>query len=421
MGDGAMRQVKFFRMVRSGAMLMALLAAACGGGGGGDDLVIAPFWSQAGVVVADFNGDGRLDVAVATAHVDGPPPHQGFVAVYLQTGAGNFDAPIRYPVGPDPWGMSADDVDGDGRLDLVVASPATVAPQINVIGDSGGISILRQDPTQPGRFLTSQWLATGGAAEDAAIADLNGDGRADVVVADGVQVNSRALLLRQDTSVTDTFLAPTSLLTGSASGSQDLAVADVNGHGLSDVVLAANNGIVIFYQRVAGGFDPPVLLAAGIHTSGVAVADLDGDGRVDLVAANAGQAPSGGTGGASVTIMRQTSPGSFVTTDIPVADGARRVAIGDLNGDGVPDIAVVSLVYQSLNTPSRVSILQQSLASRGQFSVAGNYTGSDSGSFIAMGDLNADGLNDLVTNGGPSVLMQRAAAPGTFDAVRALR
>ena len=47
--------------------------------------------------------------------------------------------------------------------------------------------------------------------------------------------------------------------------------------------------------------------------------DVDGDGRVDVVAANAGQAPSGGTGGASVTILRQTSPGSFVTTDIPVA------------------------------------------------------------------------------------------------------
>lgn len=328
---------------------MAILLSACGGGGGGGggDVVIAPFWSQSGVIVADFNGDGKVDVAVATTYIAGPPPHQGYVEVYLQTGPGNFEAPVRYLVGPDPWGMSAGDVDGDGRLDLVVASPDTVAPQINVIGDSGGIAILRQDPAQPGHFLTSQWIATGGAAEDAAIADLNGDGRTDLVVADGVQVNSRALLLRQNPTASGTFLAPTSLQTDSGSGSQDLVVADVNGDGLSDVVLATNNSIVILYRSVAGGFDPPLLLAAGTNTNGVAVADLDGDGRADIVAANAGHASSGATGGASVTIFRQTSPGSFITTNIPVADGARRVAIGDLNGDGVPDIAVVSLVYQA--------------------------------------------------------------------------
>ena len=417
MGDAAMRQVKLFRMLRRGVIPITILLSACGGGGGSD--VIAPFWIQSGVAVADFNADGKLDVAVATTYIAGPPPHPGYVEVYLQAGIGNFETPIRYPAGPDPWGMSAGDVDGDGLLDLIVASPSTVAPEINVIGNSGGVSILRQDPAHRGHFLTTQWLATGGMAEDAAIADLDGDGRADLVVADGVQVNGRALLLRQDPAVPGTFLAPASLQTGS--GSQNLAVADVNGDGLSDVVLATSNGVVILYRNVAGGFDPAVILAAGIKTSGVAVADLDGDGRVDIVAANAGNAPAGGTGGASVTIFRQTSPGSFSMTNIPVADGARRVTIGDLNGDGAPDIAAISLVYQSQSTPSRVSILLQSSAIAGQFSVAGVYNGSYSGSFIAIGDINGDGLNDLVLNDGPSVLLQRTIMPGTFDAVRTLR
>jgi hypothetical protein len=101
----------------------------------------------------------------------------------------------------------------------------------------------------------------------------------------------------------------------------------------------------------------------------------------------------------------------------------RRAAPGHrgLDGDGVPDIAVVSLVYQSQSIPSRVSILLQSPTSRGHFPIARVYDGPYSGSFIAIGDVNGDGRNDIVLNDGPSVLLQRANAPGTFDPVRTLR
>ncbi|WP_367141850.1 FG-GAP repeat domain-containing protein [Rhodoferax sp.] len=97
------------------------------------------------------------------------------------------------------------------------------------------------------------------------------------------------------------------------------------------------------------------------------MADLDGDGRADIVAANAGYAPSGGTGGSSVTVLRQTS------------------------------------------------------SSPGQFTIAGVYPGTDPGSFIAIGDMNGDGRNDLVLENGPSVLIQSNSAPRTFLPVRTLR
>lgn len=401
-------------------MLFSALTA-CGGGGEKTVDAVPSFWSPGGVVVADLNTDNRADVAVAAALVDGPPPHPGYVRVYRQSAAGTFNAPVDYAVGPDPWGLSLGDVDGNGRLDLVAATPATVAPQINVIGDSGGISILRQDPARPGSFLSSQWLDTGGAAKDASIAQLTSDGLADVVVADGVLVNGRALLLAQRAALPGTFLAPVPLLAGTGNGSEDVAVGDVNGDNRPDIVLAAYNVVAVFYQNAAGDFDPVVSLAAGLRVEGVALADLDGDGRTDIVAANAGNAPAGGTGGASITVLRQTSLGNFTGTNIVVPDGARRVAIGDLNGDGFPDLAAISLVYQLLDIPSRVSVLLQSSLNRGQFALSSVYDGPFSGNFIAIGDINNDGLNDIVVNDGPTVLLQSATAPGMFDPARPLR
>lgn len=407
--------------MRRPLFLIALAAAAsllaCGGGGGGD--VIPPYWTYGGIVVADFNADGRVDVAVVATYVAGGPPHAGYVRVHLHNASGGFDAPVRYPVAADPWGLSAGDFEGNGGLDLVAATPSTLPPQVNTIGDSGAISILRHDPVNPGRFLPSSPVPTGGAAAAAAFGELTGDGRPDVVVADSVLVNGRALLLPQNPALPGTLLPPVPIAVGGNRGSTDAALGDLNGDGRLDVALAAGDSVAILHQRAGGGFDV-VLLPAGQRVQGVAVADLDGDGRLDVVAADAGNAPAGGTGGAAITILLQAATGQFVPTRIAVADGARRIGIGDLNGDGVADVAAISLVYQAQTIPARVSVLLQSATQRGRFAAPVVYDGPANGDFIALGDVNGDGHNDIVVNDGPSVLLQSAVSPGVFGSAQPL-
>jgi hypothetical protein len=392
-----------------------LLGAGCalvaGCGGDDDEFNFTPFYQDSGVVVADFDGDGTPDVAVAQSYINGPPPHQGYVTVYLQTSPGTFAAPVRYPVGPDPWALAAGDLDGSGHVDLVVTIPNSVpgAP------GSGEISILHHDPAHPGAFLAAQTLATGAGGDAVAIADVTGDGHADIVVADGSTAYAHAILFTQSATSPGTFSAPVSLALGANRGSNDVTLHDMDGDTRNDIVLATTDGVAILYDNGAGGFNSPVLMPAGINPEGIAVADVDGDGRPDIVVANAGYSPFGGVGGASASVMRQVVPGSFAALSVSVPDGAVQPIITDLNHDGLPDIAVLSFAFHG-GVPSQVSILVQTAANRGSFALSGTYNATTSSSFMGAGDINGDGYTDLVVNNPPSVLLQQPAMPGTFAA-----
>ena len=380
-----------------GLLLLAVVPLACDGdgdsGGGSDTMTTA-------VAIVDLNGDGQADIAATSLVATGPPPHEGFVSLFLQNSAvkaGSFLRAGQPAVGSDPWFIGSGDLNADGLPDLVVANQT-----------ASSISVLFQRPGSPGSFLAAQYLGTGSHPNGVAIGRVNGDALPDVAVADlGVS------LFLQDPSAPGTFLARRSLGLGSAAS---VAIGDLNADGVADLVVVGGGKVQVLLQESAapGTYEPPVQLTAGLAPFFVAIRDLNADGAPDMVVAN--QASNT----VSVFLQDGTTPGTFLPpTNLPVDRSPVMVAIGDLNGDGTPDLAVAN---QGSNPDGVISVLLQDPSRPGQFLPATNYVAGSQPSSVAIGDLNADGVADLAAavGDGVAMLLQNPSQPGTFGSPRLL-
>jgi hypothetical protein len=294
--------------------------------GNGDGTFQAPVTYAVGhpgaLTVGDFNGDGKLDIAVLQ-------PLVGQVAILLGNGDGTFGPSNAFGTGSDPVAIATADVNGDGHLDLVIA---------NFKGNNVSVLLGNGD----GTFQTQQTYNTGINPTAVAIGDFNGDGFLDLAVANNND-NTVSIMLNNGTGgfPTQTPLPTASVPTGVVS-------ADFNGDGILDLAVStASRDASVLLGNGDGTFKTHVEYPTGVNSQAIATADMNSDGFLDLVVANFTDN--------TVSILRGNGNGTFKPQFVyPTNTGPDFLAIGDFNNDGKLDVAAVDA------TADMVSILTQS-------------------------------------------------------------
>jgi hypothetical protein len=263
----------------------------------------------------------------------------------------------------------------------------------------------------------------GGSVLKVAVADLNGDGKPDLLVGSGCASNTSPCPADGVISVflgngDGTFQAAVTHDSGGY-GAPAIAVADVNGDGKLDLLLAnscassavctngANGTVTVLLGNGDGTFQTPVAYnSGGEGADSIAVADVNGDGKPDLLVANGCASPCGGLGAAgSVGVLLGNGDGTFQTAVNydSAGQGTNWIAVGDLRGNGKLDLAVVSCAPPTGNIPACnkedgvASILLGN--GDGTFQTAVPYdTGGAVPNSVAIADLNGDGKLDVVVS-----------------------
>jgi hypothetical protein len=390
----------------------------------------------AALAVADFNGDSRTDLAVAN---DDSVGDGGTVSVLLNSGDGGFAAQVTFNVGPNPNALAVADFNGDGRPDLAVtnSSAATVSVLLNLGGGAFASQVTYSVGSDPSSVAVGDFngdgkpdLAVTNAAENTigvllnlgngdfarevtysvgsypssvAVADLSGDGRPDVAVASYVG-NSLCVLM----GLPDGGFAAAVTYTGVGGGPNgpwSVAAGDFNGDGKPDLAVAIlNDPIVSVLMNLGGGIlAPEVTYTVGIDASSVAVGDFAGDGTLGLAVANGGSF--------YLSVLLSQGGNLFSTQLVPkLGTFAAAVAVGDFNGDGRPDLAVAN---NGAGDAGTVGVL---------FNLGGGQGGGDlalpsmspvgqNPRGIAVGDFNQDGELDLAVANNTCVLPDAGPCP----------
>jgi hypothetical protein len=409
------------------------------------------------IALGDLNGDGKLDAVVANESGNN-------VSILLGNGNGGFSSPANISAPTQPSAVALADVNGDGKLDVVDVGLGQTVVGVN-LGDGNG------------NFGSLSTTTIPGHGSSIAIADFNGDGKPDAVVSELAE-NSIVVLLGNGTAQ---FQAPVTSFLGANTLPAGVAIGDMNGDGVPDVIATtATSRAAVFTSNSDGSLNAPQQFNTGSGPSGLAVADVNGDGSLDIVtpnlaasdvsvllndpppalvalnrttpsspstqsttlvftaefsepvtgvtAGNFALTTTGTVGGATLSVLPASGPAKSYTvtvtsitgsgtvslnfdrnaSTIANADGATLkpfagfspqafvgpfasgLAVGDMNGDGIPDSIIAD------RGDGKVTVLlgsrNGSLGSEHDV----NLGGSSTPVAVAVGDLNGDGKLDVV-------------------------
>jgi hypothetical protein len=336
------------------------------------------------IVVGDFNRDGKVDLA--TANIEGFGP--GSISVVLGNGDGTFRSAVEYNTGIGAFSLVVGDFNGDGKADIVTGNEGNPA-----LGAPGSISVLVGDGD--GTFQPARTSYLSFSVKSIRAADLNGDGKLDLMMADFSDL-VYVMLGNGD----GTFQAPVAYFVGP--DTKMVVAGDFNGDGKPDlaVAVAGKNSVAILLGNGNGTFAAPTLFAVGPNPRYLAVADFNGDGKPDLAVAN--------NGSNYLSILLGNGNGTFRSQiNVAAADIPEAIDVADLNGDGKLDLVVADYT-------DKVSVLLGN--GNGTFRPATTYHAGQSPKSIVVADFNGDGKLDIAVldHNGNYVAIMLGKGDGTF-------
>lgn len=395
------------QIMNVGRLTALLLGLACAAGARADGTETYTGNLPWAVATADFNGDGMQDLAVVNLYDNN-------VSVLMNaTGSGSTSLSMAaaqdFDVGAGPEGVTVADVNGDGKPDLIVAngSDYTVSVLIN--------TTVPGSPTAS--FALQQTFTVGDGPDCVVVADVNGDGLPDIITSN-INDNMVSVLLNTTTggSATASFSAVQTFAVGNTPWA--LTASDLNRDGKPDLAVLnmADNTLSVLINTTPNGsatasFTAQQVFAAGNEPQSVAAGDINGDGSPDLVIVGAGDN--------SVSVFLNTtaaasSTAAFATVQtFSAASSSYSVKLADVNGDGLLDVVVADAGTAS----AAVLVNTTSIGSSVVHFAAEQDFSADSGwsSAVVVEDMNGDGIPEisLVNAGdGSANIMLNATSPG---------
>jgi hypothetical protein len=407
--------------------------------------------SPQAIVTGDFNGDGHLDLAIATEAIDPngitiPGPGNQLL-VMLGRGDGTFQPPVSYSVGDGiPQGLVVGQFTGDGHVDLAVALENTA--QLNFVpppgNPAGTVAVFLGNGD--GTFQPAQQYAVAGIPGAITTGDFNGDGHLDIATANipfdyylgalSGSITVSVLLGNGNGTfqpqVQSVFYAPRAGLPIDYDVPLAMASGDWNGDGHLDLAIASvdddagdflvpDTGLVFVLMGVGDGTfrqTQAYALSAGLPQS-LTVGDFDGDGLPDLAVATDDSALTGFAAG-SLWVLLGKKDGTLQPVQNAVADDPIGLASGDFDGDGRVDLATVNRTaiaskQVSVSVPVDVSV-HLGLGNGTFENQVPDAVGEDPVALVA-GDFNGDGRLDLATAdlGSQDVSVLLGNRDGTFQ------